>query len=98
MAKKKQQAAVDQKQQRQQRRREDPAIKATKKGFVVVKGVVTDQLPSAMFKVQLENGHEILAHLAGKMRMYKIRVLPGDEVQVEMSPYDMQKGRIITRF
>lgn len=60
-------------------------------------GEVIDLLPNANFKVVLENGHEILAHLAGKMRMYKIRILPGDKVTLEMSPYDMTKGRIIFR-
>ncbi|MBI2411033.1 MAG: translation initiation factor IF-1 [Candidatus Kerfeldbacteria bacterium] len=72
-------------------------IKSNKKGFIEVKGSVEEQLPSATFRVKLESGHEILAHLSGRMRMYKIRVLPGDEVMVEMTPYDLTKGRIITR-
>lgn len=72
-------------------------IKTTKKGFIEVKGVVEEMLPNAHFKVTLENGHEIHAHLSGKMRMYKIRVLPGDEVIVEMTPYDLTKGRITVR-
>ncbi|OGY85942.1 MAG: translation initiation factor IF-1 [Candidatus Kerfeldbacteria bacterium RIFOXYA2_FULL_38_24] len=72
-------------------------IKSNKKGCIEVKGKVTEQLPSTTFKVELENGHEILAHLSGKMRMYKIRVLPGDEVMMEMTPYDLKKGRIISR-
>lgn len=71
--------------------------KVNKKGFLEVNGEVTELLPNANFKVVLENGHEILAHLSGKMRMYKIRILPGDKVTVEMSPYDMSKGRIIFR-
>lgn len=71
--------------------------KVNKKGFLEVAGEVTELLPNANFKVVLENGHEILAHLSGKMRMYKIRILPGDKVTVEMSPYDMSKGRIIFR-
>ena len=60
-------------------------------------GEVIELLPNANFKVVLDNGHEILAHLGGKMRMYKIRILPGDKVTVEMSPYDMTKGRITFR-
>lgn len=71
--------------------------KVNKKGFLEMDGEVIDLLPNTTFKVMLENGHEILAHLAGKMRMFKIRILPGDKVTVEMSPYDMNKGRIIYR-
>lgn len=71
--------------------------KVNKKGFLELDGEVIELLPNANFKVVLDNGHEILAHLAGKMRMYKIRILPGDKVTVEMSPYDMTKGRIIFR-
>lgn len=58
---------------------------------------VTDALPNAMFKVELENGHKILAHVSGKMRMHFIRILPGDTVVVEMSPYDLNRGRIVLR-
>jgi translation initiation factor IF-1 len=72
-------------------------IKSNRRGFIEIKGKVDELLPSATFKVTLENGHEILAHLSGKMRMYKIRVLPGDDVIVEMTPYDLTKGRIISR-
>jgi translation initiation factor IF-1 len=61
-------------------------------------GVITDALPNAMFRVKLENGHEILAHISGKMRMHYIRILPGDKVKVEMSPYDLSKGRITYRY
>jgi len=61
-------------------------------------GVVTELLPNATFRVELENGHEIIAHTAGKMRKNRIRVLAGDKVQVEMSPYDLSKGRINYRF
>ena len=61
-------------------------------------GEVLEALPNAMFKVRLENGHEILAHISGKMRMYYIRILPGDKVKVEMSPYDLSKGRITFRY
>ena len=71
--------------------------KVNKKGFLEVGGEVIELLPNANFKVVLESGQEILAHLSGKMRMYKIRILPGDKVTVEMSPYDMTKGRIIFR-
>lgn len=67
------------------------------KGFIEVVGVVEELLPSATFKVKLENGHEILTHLSGKMRMHKIRLLPGDRVRVEMTPYDLSKGRITYR-
>lgn len=58
---------------------------------------VIDALPNAMFKVELENGHKILAHVSGKMRMHFIRILPGDTVVVEMSPYDLNRGRIVLR-
>lgn len=68
------------------------------KGFIETKGVVIELLPSTTFKVRLENGHEILAHLSGKMRMNKIKIIPGDSVKIEMSPYDLNKGRIIYRF
>ncbi|MFH1620697.1 MAG: translation initiation factor IF-1 [Patescibacteria group bacterium] len=67
------------------------------KDFLVVKGVVVESLPSATFKIKLENGHEILCHLSGKLRMHRIRLTPGDEVQVEMTPYDLTKGRITYR-
>ncbi len=58
---------------------------------------VTDALPNAMFKVELENGHKVMAHVSGKMRMHFIRILPGDTVVVEMSPYDLNRGRIVLR-
>jgi translation initiation factor IF-1 len=58
---------------------------------------VTDALPNAVFKVELENGHKVLAHVSGKMRMHYIRILPGDTVVVEMSPYDLNRGRIVLR-
>jgi len=60
-------------------------------------GTVTESLPNATFRVELENGHKILAHISGKMRMHFIRILPGDKVTVEMSPYDLTKGRITYR-
>ena len=67
------------------------------KDVIETEGVVVEPLPNAMFKVQLENGHEILAHISGKMRMHYIRILPGDKVQVEISPYDLTKGRRVYR-
>jgi len=68
-----------------------------KKGFLELQGTVEELLPSTMFKVKLENGHEILAHLSGKMRMNRIKILPGDRVTIEMSTYDLTKGRITYR-
>lgn len=62
-----------------------------------VVGTVTESLPNASFRVELENGHKVLAHVSGKMRMNFIRILPGDKVTIEMSPYDLTKGRIIYR-
>lgn len=67
------------------------------KDFIEVQGEVVDLLPGTTFKVLLENGHEILAHMSGKMRMYKIKLLLGDKVKVQMSPYDLTKGRITFR-
>ena len=68
-----------------------------KEDVIEVEGVVIDALPNAMFKVQLENGHEVLAHVSGKLRMNYIRIVPGDKVKLEMSPYDLSKGRITWR-
>lgn len=67
------------------------------KEIIKLNGVVKEALPSTTFKVELENGHEILAHISGRMRVHYIRLLPGDRVQVEMSPYDLTKGRIVQR-
>jgi translation initiation factor IF-1 len=67
------------------------------KGAIRLQAKVIDALPNAMFNVELENGHRILAHVSGKMRMHFIRILPGDTVTVEMSPYDLNRGRIILR-
>jgi translation initiation factor IF-1 len=67
------------------------------KQVIEVSGVVTESLPNAMFRVEIEGGHEILAHISGKMRMHYIRILPGDKVTVEMTPYDLSKGRITYR-
>ncbi len=68
------------------------------KEFIEMNGEVLELLPAATFKVKLDNGHEILAHLAGRMRMYRIRILPGDKVEVQMTPYDLTKGRITYRY
>jgi translation initiation factor IF-1 len=69
-----------------------------KEDIIEVQGTVSETLPNAMFRVQLDNGHKILAHISGKMRMHFIRILPGDKVTVEMSPYDLTRGRITYRF
>lgn len=70
----------------------------SKEGAIELEGTVVESLPNAMFTVELENGHEILAHISGKMRMHYIRILPGDRVTVELSPYDLSRGRITYRF
>jgi len=70
----------------------------TKKDVIEAVGTVEEALPNAMFKVKLDTGHEVLAHISGKMRMYYIRILLGDRVQVELSPYDLTRGRITYRF
>ena len=64
---------------------------------IIVEGKVLETLPNAMFRVELENGHKVLAHVSGKMRMHFIRILPGDKVTVELSPYDLSRGRIVHR-
>ncbi|WP_411954457.1 translation initiation factor IF-1 [Alkalibacillus sp. S2W] len=69
-----------------------------KDDVIELEGTVQETLPNAMFKVELENGHEILAHVSGKIRMHFIRILPGDKVTVEMSPYDLSRGRITYRY
>ena len=69
----------------------------SKADVIEVEGKVVEKLPNAMFQVELENGHQILAHISGKLRMNFIRILPGDKVTIEMSPYDLTKGRIIRR-
>ncbi|MBO7131617.1 MAG: translation initiation factor IF-1 [Fibrobacterales bacterium] len=65
---------------------------------IQVEGTITEALPNAMFRVSLENGHEILAHISGKMRKHYIRILPGDKVLLELSPYDLDRGRITYRY
>ena len=69
-----------------------------KKDAIEMEGTITEPLPNAMFRVQLENGHEVLAHISGRMRMNYIRILKGDRVLVELSPYDLTRGRITYRF
>jgi translation initiation factor IF-1 len=68
-----------------------------KEGAIEVTGFVLETLPNAMFRVELENGHKVLAHISGKMRMHYIKILPGDKVRVELSPYDLARGRITYR-
>jgi len=70
----------------------------TKEEAIEVEGTVVEPLPNAMFRVELDNGHKILAHISGKMRMHYIRILPGDRVTVELSPYDLTRGRTTYRF
>lgn len=69
-----------------------------KQGSIEVEGVVTEAMANSMFRVELDNGHEIICHISGKIRMNYIRIMPGDKVKVEMSPYDLTKGRICYRF
>ena len=69
-----------------------------KEPAIEIDGEIKETLPNAMFKVILENGHEVLAHISGKMRMHYIKILPGDKVKIEMSPYDLSKGRITYRY
>jgi translation initiation factor IF-1 len=70
----------------------------TKKESIEVEGVVTESLPNAMFRVELPNGHKVLAHISGKIRLHFIKILPGDRVLVELSPYDLNRGRVTYRF
>ncbi|MBU1145969.1 translation initiation factor IF-1 [Patescibacteria group bacterium] len=72
-------------------------VKDKSKEFIEVNGTVEELLPAATFKIKLEDGHTILGHLSGKMRLHKIRLLPGDKVKVEMTPYDLTKGRVVYR-
>lgn len=69
-----------------------------KKDLIQLEGTIVESLPNAMFRVVMDDGHKVLAHISGKMRMYHIRILPGDRVTVEFSPYDLNRGRIIYRF
>ncbi len=70
----------------------------SKDDVIQMKAVVKEALPNAMFRVELENGHRVLAHISGKMRKHFIRILPGDQILVELSPYDLNRGRIVYRF
>ena len=74
------------------------ALAKPKDDTILVEGTVVEPLPNAMFRVELENGHKVLAHISGKMRMHYIRILPGDRVQVELTPYDLTRGRITYRY
>ena len=71
---------------------------ASNKEVIELTGVVVETLPGTQFKVELENGHQLIAHISGKMRMNYIKILPGDKVKLEMSPYDLSKGRIVYRY
>jgi translation initiation factor IF-1 len=77
---------------------ESAALPKSKEDAIVLEGTVIESLPNAMFRVELENGHKVLAHISGKMRMHYIRILPGDRVQVELTPYDLARGRITYRY
>ena len=70
----------------------------SKKDLVQLEGTIVESLPNATFRVELENGHKVLAHISGRMRLHWIQILPGDRVTIEFSPYDLSKGRIIYRF
>ena len=69
-----------------------------KEKAITVEGKVVEALPNASFRVEMENGHRVLAHISGKMRMHYIKILPGDKVQLELSPYDLSRGRIVYRY
>jgi translation initiation factor IF-1 len=73
-------------------------VMAKKDGAIEVEGRVVEPLPNAMFRIELENGHKVLAHISGKMRQHYIRILPEDRVVVELSPYDLSRGRIVYRY
>ncbi|MDH3294443.1 MAG: translation initiation factor IF-1 [Acidimicrobiia bacterium] len=74
------------------------ALPKPKEDAIVLEGTITESLPNAMFRVELENGHTVLGHISGKMRRHYIRILPGDKVQVELTPYDLTRGRITYRY
>ena len=77
---------------------QEDVLTKQKEDAIVLEGVVVEPLPNAVFKVELDNGHHVLAHSSGKMRMHRIRILPGDRVQVEITPYDLKRGRITYRY
>lgn len=76
----------------------EKASSSAKEEGIQVEGKVLEPLPNAMFRVELDNGHQVLAHISGKMRMHYIRILPGDRVLVELSPYDLTRGRVVYRY
>ena len=78
--------------------REEQLLVTKRDDAIELEGTVVEPLPNAMFRVELENGHKVLAHISGKMRMHYIRILPGDKVVVELSPYDLTRGRITYRY
>ena len=77
---------------------EELPLPKPKDDAIVLEGTIIESLPNAMFRVELENNHKVLAHISGKMRMHYIRILPGDKVQVELTPYDLTRGRITYRY
>src|SRR5262245_29252879 len=77
---------------------EEAPLPKPKDDAIVLEGTIVESLPNAMFRVELDNGHKVLAHISGKMRMHYIRILPGDKVQVELTPYDLTRGRITYRY
>jgi translation initiation factor IF-1 len=77
---------------------EESPLPKPKEDAIVLEGTIVESLPNAMFRVELEYGHKVLAHISGKMRMHYIRILPGDKVQVELTPYDLTRGRITYRY
>jgi translation initiation factor IF-1 len=85
---------------KKKKKKEDEEVqeRKPKEDVIEVSGVVLEPLPNAMFRVELENEHKVLAHISGKMRMHFIRILPGDKVLVELSPYDLTRGRITSRY
>ena len=80
------------------KKNKEKSSSSTKEEGIQVEGSVMETLPNAMFRVELDNGHEVLAHISGKMRMHYIRILPGDKVLVELSPYDLTRGRVVYRY
>jgi translation initiation factor IF-1 len=83
--------------QRPQRNSAEPNIPRAKADAIEAEGVVLEALPNVMFKVRLDNGHEVLGHISGRMRKNYVRIMPGDRVRIELSPYDLQRGRITWR-
>ena len=90
-------ASVRQREQVDLKKRKSKEIRRSKTDVIALEGKVIEKMPNAMFRVELENGHEVLAHISGRLRMNYIRILPGDKVTVELSPYDLSKGRISWR-